>query len=274
MIAAGAKTRVAGWGVAFVAAMALMGGAAAIALAAERRPPVLVLDLGEVPPVGMVVAAVAESAPQVMEQAPPVPQEPEPAEELPEASIAEPLPRLAAPAAMTLPAPDVPVSSEVALPPELEKPQEREVAEAVPEVKPKPRPEKKTEKKTEKKPVEQPDPEPARKAAKESTAAPPVASAQKTGKTPKASGMSPAAYAKAVMKKVRSTRKKAGAGKGSVVVGFSIGPDGSLAGVNVLQGSGNAALDQVAVDHIRRAAPFPPPPAEAGRSYSFEFVGK
>lgn len=86
--------------------------------------------------------------------------------------------------------------------------------------------------------------------------------------------MSPAAYAKAVMKKVRSTKKKSGAGNGTVVVGFTIGKDGSLAGVKLLQSSGNAALDKIALDHIRRSAPFPAPPPDAGRSYSFEFVGK
>jgi periplasmic protein TonB len=45
--------------------------------------------------------------------------------------------------------------------------------------------------------------------------------------------------------------------------------------VQVLQTSGNAALDRIAMDHIRRSAPFPaPPPTATGRGYSFEFVGK
>lgn len=74
------------------------------------------------------------------------------------------------------------------------------------------------------------------------------------------------------MKKVRATKRKTGAGRGTVVVGFSIAPDGSLAGVQVLQGSGNAALDRIATDHIRRAAPFPVPPEGAETGYSFEFV--
>ena len=82
------------------------------------------------------------------------------------------------------------------------------------------------------------------------------------------------AYAKAVMKKVRATKKQAGAGKGVVVIGFVVAGDGGLADVKILQGSGNAALDRIALDHIRRAAPFPPPPEAAGRSFAFEFVGK
>jgi TonB family protein len=78
-----------------------------------------------------------------------------------------------------------------------------------------------------------------------------------------------------VLKKVRSTKKKAGAGKGMVVVGFSIAPDGGLAGVQVLQSSGDASLGLITVDHIHRSAPFPaPPPEAAGRGFSFEFVGR
>jgi protein TonB len=76
------------------------------------------------------------------------------------------------------------------------------------------------------------------------------------------------------MRKVRATRRASGAGRGTVVVGFTIARDGSLAGVQVLRSSGNAALDRIAADHIRRSAPFPPPPEGAGRSYSFEFVGR
>jgi hypothetical protein len=42
----------------------------------------------------------------------------------------------------------------------------------------------------------------------------------------------------------------------------------------VLQGSGNAALDQIATDHIRRAATFPTPPEGACTSFSFEYFGR
>ncbi|MEZ5797734.1 MAG: energy transducer TonB [Paracoccaceae bacterium] len=102
-----------------------------------------------------------------------------------------------------------------------------------------------------------------------------AASAPKT--SAKASGgaqVSVQSYARAVMKKVRATKKRSGAGHGTVVVGFTVARDGGLAGVKVLQSSGNAALDRAAQDHIRRSAPFPPPPEGAGRRFSFEFVGK
>jgi periplasmic protein TonB len=61
---------------------------------------------------------------------------------------------------------------------------------------------------------------------------------------------------------------------GVVVVGFTVAKTGGLAGVTVLRSSGNAVLDQIALDHIRRAAPFAIPPAGVGRSFSFEFVGR
>ena len=77
-----------------------------------------------------------------------------------------------------------------------------------------------------------------------------------------------------MLKKVHAVRKKGGAGKGIVVVGFTVAADGGLAGVQILKPSGNAALDQTALGHIRRAAPFPAPPEGVGRSFSFEFVGK
>jgi protein TonB len=76
------------------------------------------------------------------------------------------------------------------------------------------------------------------------------------------------------MKAVRATPRKSGVGRGKVLVGFSIGRDGSLDRIMILAPSGNAALDAVAIDHIRRAAPFPAPPDGVGTSFSFEFVGK
>ena len=69
-------------------------------------------------------------------------------------------------------------------------------------------------------------------------------------------------------------RLKALLARGRTVVAFSISDAGALASVKVLQSSGSTDLDQVAVDHIRRAAPFPKPPSGARRQFSFEFVGR
>jgi protein TonB len=43
---------------------------------------------------------------------------------------------------------------------------------------------------------------------------------------------------------------------------FTVYPDGSAGGVEILTSSGQGSLDQALVDAIRAAAPFPPPPAQ------------
>jgi protein TonB len=51
--------------------------------------------------------------------------------------------------------------------------------------------------------------------------------------------------------------------EGKVVVAFLVLSDGSVRNVRVVQGSGHPALDRGAVEAVRKAAPFPSPPAEA-----------
>lgn len=250
MSSQGTRDRLAGWLLSGAVAVALLCAAAAFALAAERKAPVLFLDLAALPPAAPAVAAVAEPAPQVADQAPDVP----------------------AAAAMSLPKVDVPVIADLYLPALPEKPvpvAETPAKKKVAKPDPNPKPEKK--KKTAYTP--KPDKKPKADQPTETTSASPSAP-KAAGKTKTGGALSPAAYAKAVMKKVRSTKKKSGAGQGTVVVGFTIGRDGSLAAVKVLQSSGSATLDKIAVDHIRRSAPFPAPPEGAGSSYSFEFVRK
>jgi protein TonB len=50
---------------------------------------------------------------------------------------------------------------------------------------------------------------------------------------------------------------------GKTVLAFSILEDGSVHGIRVVQSSGHAVLDQSALATVRRAAPFPKPPARA-----------
>jgi protein TonB len=259
-------TRILGWTAAALGAAALLSGAA-VALTVTRRsaPEPLVLTLAAVPPAGLTVAAVADPAPAVQDNAPdladPLPTTEDTLPGLPQTGTAPPRPELAP---ITQPAPKTPMLADLSLPEPVPEPDPQ------PMVKPKPRPQKPDPRPE---PEDQPKPKaeaPKEKRTASAGAAAPVAGAKATG----GSTMPPAAYAKAVMKKVRATRKQSGAGKGTVVVGFSIAADGGLAGVRVLQGSGNDALDRVALDHIRRSAPFPAPPEGAGRNYSFEFVGK
>jgi protein TonB len=50
---------------------------------------------------------------------------------------------------------------------------------------------------------------------------------------------------------------------GRVVLAFRILPDGAVANVRIVNGSGCPVLDSSAVEAVRRASPFPRPPAEA-----------
>jgi protein TonB len=55
-------------------------------------------------------------------------------------------------------------------------------------------------------------------------------------------------------------------GRGVVRVVFSLGRDGRVLSASVAEGSGQSALDQVALTIVRRAAPFPPFPSEIRES--------
>jgi len=54
--------------------------------------------------------------------------------------------------------------------------------------------------------------------------------------------------------------------KGQVLVSFVVSKAGSASGIRVLRSSGSSILDQAALDTVRRAAPFPKIPSEAGRA--------
>lgn len=53
--------------------------------------------------------------------------------------------------------------------------------------------------------------------------------------------------------------------RGETQVAFTVLSDGSATGIRVVSSSGSAVLDQAAMDAVKRASPFPPIPAEAGR---------
>src|SRR5690606_31803778 len=100
-----------------------------------------------------------------------------------------------------------------------------------------------------------------------------AASARQQGQ-PAAPQVSAADWTAQVIARIRSVRQKRVRGTGSTTIGFSIAANGGLAAVSVLRSSGNAELDQAGLDHIRRAAPFPPPPAGAGGGLSFDFTAR
>ncbi|MBA4352504.1 MAG: hypothetical protein C0427_14830 [Rhodobacter sp.] len=89
-----------------------------------------------------------------------------------------------------------------------------------------------------------------------------------------AGGQAAASYGDQVMRQIARLRRDKAPERGVVTVGFEIGADGGLRRVAVVASSGSGALDLVAMDHIRRAAPFPPPPEGAAVRFAFEFVGR
>lgn len=264
---AGGPARVIGWSVAGVVSAALLSGAAlALTLTHRPDPTHLFLTPEPAPPADISIAALADPAPVVVDEAPDQ-ADPEPSADdpLPSPPVADTSPTRPEGPALAAPPPEVPVQADLSIPEPAPKPAAKP-AEAKPEKKPKPQKAKRKD---------APAPKKAETKSPEKNAASAASSAPKSGAKAKGGKKtSPAAYAKAVMKKVRATSKKSGAGKGTVDVGFSIADNGGLAGVSILQSSGNAALDKLAADHIRRSAPFPAPPEGAGTSYSFEFVGK
>ncbi len=105
-----------------------------------------------------------------------------------------------------------------------------------------------------------------------------AAPAARTGAAPGAAATAGSAaasnYPGEVLRQLQRTRRARVSGRGLAVVSFSIADSGALASVAIATSSGSAALDQAALDHIRRAAPFPPPPAGAQRQFRFEFASR
>lgn len=67
-------------------------------------------------------------------------------------------------------------------------------------------------------------------------------------------------YKGKVRSRIRRAIRKPRGVEGSVVVTFSVSGNGGLTSARVSQGSGVPDIDQLALDAVRRAAPFSPPP--------------
>lgn len=81
-------------------------------------------------------------------------------------------------------------------------------------------------------------------------------------------------YPGQVMRRIQRTRRERVNVRGAAQVSFTIAANGGLAAVGIARSSGSAQLDQVALQQIRRAAPFPPPPAGAQRSFTLRIAGR
>ena len=81
-------------------------------------------------------------------------------------------------------------------------------------------------------------------------------------------------YPGKVMKKISRVPKPRVGSKGTSVVAFTIAPGGALSAISLARSSGSPKLDQAALRVVRKAAPFPPPPAGARRSFSINIKGR
>ena len=81
-------------------------------------------------------------------------------------------------------------------------------------------------------------------------------------------------YKGQVFRQITRARRGSVDVKGSVILSLTVAGNGRLDAVNVYQSSGSAKLDRMAVAQVKRAAPFPPPPAGRGLVFSVRVNGK
>ncbi len=81
-------------------------------------------------------------------------------------------------------------------------------------------------------------------------------------------------YPGQVMRRISRVRKPNTNARGAVMVSFTIAAGGGLSAVSVAQSSGNAQLDQMAVQVVQRAAPFPMPPSGAQTRFNVQITGQ
>ncbi|TNJ44438.1 TonB family protein [Phaeobacter sp. B1627] len=100
------------------------------------------------------------------------------------------------------------------------------------------------------------------------------AASQKPGQSTGAGNAAASNYPGKVLRQISRLRKPKTSVKGTAHVAFAIGPGGALTSVSIARSSGSAELDGLAMQQIRKAAPFPPPPAGARRQYTIGIKGR
>jgi TonB family protein len=234
---------------------------------AEAPPPPPVVE-PSAPPVAESPPSppVAEPSPPPVAEAPPPPVvEPSPppvAEKPPPKPVVEPTSRPAPPASpalprVTKPMPTAasPATARVAKPPPPERPTPPRVAKPTPPEKISPR-------------ISREPAESSRSASRATKLAslPPQSA-------PAASSAEVAAYQGEVLGRIAAQKHypeaaRERAPQGVAIVRFSIAASGQLAGASLSKSAGDPLLDAEALATIRRASPFPPPPAGAPRNLS------
>ena len=91
--------------------------------------------------------------------------------------------------------------------------------------------------------------------------------------SPPSAGGQSGGYKSDVWRHLQHFRRPNVVGPGSAFVGFSVGDDGGVTELAIVRSSGSRRFDGEALKMVRRAQPFPKPPAQAGRRFVFEIRG-
>jgi periplasmic protein TonB len=81
-------------------------------------------------------------------------------------------------------------------------------------------------------------------------------------------------YAGEVMQHLSRLRRPRASSPGSAYVSFEISPSGAIDQIGISESSGSSRFDHEALVFVRKAAPFPPPPVGASRSFTVEIKGR
>ncbi|WP_051372066.1 energy transducer TonB [Leisingera aquimarina] len=81
-------------------------------------------------------------------------------------------------------------------------------------------------------------------------------------------------YRGQVLRRVMRAKRQRVNIRGAALVQFSIAANGALRAASIVKSSGSAKLDSIALAQVRRAAPFPAPPAGARTTYTVRIKGK
>jgi protein TonB len=108
----------------------------------------------------------------------------------------------------------------------------------------------------------------------QATAQAKAASQRKAAKAAKGANAAASNYPGQVMARIERQRRPRTSSRGSATIAFTVAGNGALASARLAASSGSAQLDQAALELVRRASPFPPPPAGAQRSFSIRIKGR
>jgi protein TonB len=81
-------------------------------------------------------------------------------------------------------------------------------------------------------------------------------------------------YPGLVMRHLSRTPRPETGRRGAAVVGFELGAGGELRQAVILRSSGHEGIDRAAIEHLRRAAPFPAPPQGAERRFEVRYESR